>query len=734
MRCQFLLFLALLFAPFLSPVKARAELPEPRFLYLAPLGAAAGSDIEVTVRGADFETIDTLMFDQPGFQAKLIGKPTPAAAVFMVSIAPDVPEGTYDVWALGKFGISNPRLFAVSRGLKEVAKKGHVNDPKLAQTAEINSVINATTDAEGDYYRFEAKKGQRLTFDCFAQRLLILENRGVAAAPEMSLTVLSDDGRTLASNSHYYGNDPFLDYVFSQDGNYSLQVEELKYLSGALYRLIISDRPHIENVFPRAIEPGKPTEVTVLGQNLGPGSTRSTWQIGGQALEEKRMTVTLAADPAKLAQFSFMEHPTGLSFPMTCSTVGLRGTQIRPDCSGGTLNAVNVLYATTTPINEVEPNDSREQAQKLPLPALVNARFDKPGDVDWFSVNVPEGKGGKYTLQVYCERLGGRADPYVVVQDEKGSQVAELDDSGFSQGNTDGRNRDPIGAVDLQAKRSYRIMVKDLHGRGGARCQYVLSLRLAEPDFYCMATSPIITLGGVGHCPGTTIRRGGAAAVVVSAFREGLPFPVTITATGLPPGLHAAPCILPATSGNNPGEVILWADADAPEWAGEVHLIGTAQVDGKTLIRPVTPCTFASDVGGGRQARSFMVAIRHSSPFSLHVTADKAAVPAGGKVELKAIADRHWPQFKAKITVQPNKLAYSPVPLSAFLIPDQHSDAASTLQIPATTPPGEYTLFFDGVSTVPFQNDAKEKGKVEEVTLYEPSRPVTLIVTRAGEP
>src|SRR5271168_4818544 len=111
MRSASLLFLLLL------PTLARAELPSPRFDRLTPLGAAAGSSVEVDVAGADLEEAKSLFFDHPGITAVYLKD-----RKFKLTVAADVPAGTYDARLVGKFGVTNPRLFAISRGLVEVAE------------------------------------------------------------------------------------------------------------------------------------------------------------------------------------------------------------------------------------------------------------------------------------------------------------------------------------------------------------------------------------------------------------------------------------------------------------------------------------------------------------------------------------------------------------------------------------------------------------------------------------
>ena len=122
---------------------ARAHLPSPRLDRIAPLGAAAGSSVEVEIQGTDLEDVKSLRFDHPGFSAE----PVPMKErLFKVTVAAEVPAGTYDVRTVGRFGVSNPRLFAVSRGLVDVAEKEPNNDAATAQLAQVNSAINGTSD------------------------------------------------------------------------------------------------------------------------------------------------------------------------------------------------------------------------------------------------------------------------------------------------------------------------------------------------------------------------------------------------------------------------------------------------------------------------------------------------------------------------------------------------------------------------------------------------------------
>src|SRR5712691_5894750 len=105
----------------------RADLPSVRLDRLTPLGGAAGTTVEVEVIGADMEEAKTLLFDHPGLKVTFVKE-----RHFRVAIAADVPAGTYDVRLIGRFGVSNPRLFSVSHGLVDVAMK----EPKEPATGQ----------------------------------------------------------------------------------------------------------------------------------------------------------------------------------------------------------------------------------------------------------------------------------------------------------------------------------------------------------------------------------------------------------------------------------------------------------------------------------------------------------------------------------------------------------------------------------------------------------------------
>ncbi len=688
-------FLAL----FMFVAAARADLPSPRLDRLTPLGAAAGSSVEVEIAGADLEEPSKLLFEHRGIATVHLKD-----RKFKVTVAADVPPGTYDAWVVGKYGISSPRLFAVSRGLAEIAEKRPNHEPAVAQVVPLNCVVNGQSDQGRDnVFRFPVRKGQRIVVECFAQRL--------DSQLDGNLTLTDSEGRLLASNGDYAGRDPLVEFIAPRDGDYFAALHDLSYRGGQPFRLVITDQPHVENIVPRVVQAGKPTTVQVFGRNLGKGARPSEWKVNDLPLEVLSETITAPEDVLQRGLYRFADHPTAHSVLPTAATCTLTGFQHR---------GVPLLVTDLPVTLEQEPNDDPQHPQKLALPAVVSGRFDKERDADWYEIEPAE--SGTYSLEVYCERIAGRADPYIVVLDDKDGRVAELDDFGIRMNAFDGHLRDPSGNVNLTAKKKYRLLVQDRYRRGGSRYQYVLVVRKAVPDFYPAAIhhqNP-----GPG---GTTIPKGGSAYLdLVIHNTGGFNGAVTIVAENLPRGLHCSPTIV---NTNDRGVIVLSADADAPDYFGPIALVATAKRGVETITREVRPYTRVwntTDPGSSRPMRELMIAVGAPGPFAIAPAQDKVEVEAGKKVEVVVKCERTWADFKGPVTVL-SLSAPGSVKMGTTTIPEGKSEATVILETQGNLRPGEYTVVFTGQGQAPFAKDPKAAARPNTLVAA-PSRPLTLVV------
>ena len=118
------------------------------------------------------------MFSHPGLSAvpkvatSAVDKSSrPLPNQFTVTISGTVPPGLYEVRTVGPTGISNPRTFAVGT-LNEVVDREPADKLKTAKEVPLESNVNATMQPErADYFKFAAKKGQRVLVEAWARRI-----------------------------------------------------------------------------------------------------------------------------------------------------------------------------------------------------------------------------------------------------------------------------------------------------------------------------------------------------------------------------------------------------------------------------------------------------------------------------------------------------------------------------------------------------------------------------------
>ena len=154
---------------------AKAQLPHPDLQTIFPQGGQAGQTVEVVIGGSELEETTGLLFSHPGIKCEQVPTKatefTPAghkALNYLVSVAPDVAPGVYEVIAATRLGMTAPRAFAVSSFPEKVHQVNH--SPETAEEVPINTVINGHADAAAvDHYKVSLKQGQRVIIRCEAE-------------------------------------------------------------------------------------------------------------------------------------------------------------------------------------------------------------------------------------------------------------------------------------------------------------------------------------------------------------------------------------------------------------------------------------------------------------------------------------------------------------------------------------------------------------------------------------
>ena len=313
-------------------------------------------------------------------------------------------------------------------------------------------------------------------------------------------------------------------------------------------------------------------------------------------------------------------------------------------------------------------------------------------------------------------------DPYVIVFDSKGAEIATFDDHGINFNALAQANRDPVGVLKIPANGTYKLFVQERYRNGGARYQYVLKVTSVVPDFY-----PVVVHETPNEPSSPCVHQGGSAFCELCLNRRNYAGPVVIEAEGLPPGVTCAPVhVSPQGQFAN---IVFTASADAPEWAGAIRLKASALVDGKKIereARGVQRRYPVANINTSVMLREICLAVRGKSPYAIRLPETPITVPAGDKLEATAKVTRHWPEFKGKVQL----IGLNLPPGFSFATTDIAADKTETmikLNVAANVPPGDYTVVLRGDAQVPYNRDPTVTAR-PNVRVSDPSTPMLVRV------
>jgi hypothetical protein len=553
-----------------------------------------GSEVDVQLYGADLDDVGRLLFSHPGLSAaakteqptELTNQPRPVPNAFVVSIADSVPEGLYEVRAVGHFGMSNPRWFHVD-GNDNVIESTDNTTADKAMSVPVGTTVSGRADGDRiDYFRISAKAGERITIDCRAER--------IDSRMDATLALFDPAGREFRRMRDTHGHDPVLAFAAPADGEYTLAVYDFLYRGGTdyFYRLSVHRGPHVTHVFPPSVLPGARSPVTVFGYNLPDGKPVEPSSPGATPLEQlaieidlpERQTLLVAGEP-------------GACLSTSCSM--LDGWLYRLETPTGVSNPVMIGSAGAPVVTETEPNDDPAQATPVTVPCEFVGRFAARGDRDWASFTAR--KGQILWIEVICHRMGVRCDPVIHIEkvtvdtqgQEQVSRVTGVDDTDPPANNDPSqllraRSDDPIYRLAVDQDAAYRVQVRDLYGvpRAGSDMVYRLVINERKPDFR-LVTYPLPTDRrdrNRVYTSSPVLRRGGTVAYEVRCFRtHGFDGEVEVTAEGLPQGVSCAGTLVGGKVDR--AMLVLTAEENAPAWAGVVQIVARATVGDQQVRR-----------------------------------------------------------------------------------------------------------------------------------------------------
>lgn len=512
---------AVLIAGLIAPSRCPAK--PPTLTGLFPPGAARGQTVAIEAAGRFDHWPVRAWVDRPGVAIRAEKGKGKLSAV----VAPDAAPGLRWIRLYDDEGATELRPFIVGI-LPETTEVEPNDEPKAAHRLGSSSMtVNGRLAKAGDVDGFAVslERGQTMVAS--------VEAAGRLGSPmDAVLQVVSPEGSVLAQNDDDVGSDPRIIFEVPASGRYIVRLfafpskpdSSIRFAGGGdyVYRLTLTTGGFLDYAFPLAVGPKGPATLEAIGWNI----------------------------------------PRAGALPVPPAD----GREVFELTSGSLSGQAEVRRVPCPATIEAEPNDpAHPQAIGSPIAIAISGRIDTPDDRDAFRLSLK--KGEKRVIRVESRALGRPLDPVLRVLDSAGKVVAESDDGSRN-------DRDSERSFTAPADGEYRLVIRDLHGRGGRRFAYLLTVLEPRPDFELTLAADRFDL-----TPGKTTK------VKVAVKRvDSLTDPIEIIAEGLPAGVKAT------TMTSKPGDasarsVELELSGGDGLASGPFRIIGRTAKDPRTVHR-----------------------------------------------------------------------------------------------------------------------------------------------------
>ena len=523
-----------------------------------PHGGRQGTSVEITIRGADLQDTSEIRFATPRLHADILeAAHNRIEARIHIDMAAE--PGRHDFRVIAPHG-STLNWFVVSTRPESFEQEPN-NDRDQAQAIEFPVLINGIVERKDyDYFRFEARAGQTITFDVYATR------SGSRLDPVIGL--LDHNGVEIAySDDYYIFKDAHLVHTFRQNRTYYLRLYGTSEQGSDTsdYRLTAGEMPQVDHAMPMGGRRGKPVEILLTGVNLS--------EVSAVVLGDGRARGQVLSRSPKAAKVR-LEIPEDMP-------VGVH--QLHVD--GATLPVPFVVseFPEITVLGDAARQ--RDDPYPITLPVVANGVIDKRRAADYFSFRVDAPQ--RVLLAAASMKLNYPFDPLIEVYDESGKRIAYQDDPATNTGRNPA-NMDPHLSVDLPKAGRYVARVRDAAFLGHPNFPYRLTVKRAEPEFK-------VRVIGTDE----TFYRGRKNIVTVWLRRlQGWDTPVEVWAEDLPEGVTAEEVVVEPVNTpfrNTCGEahtmdgtkvdIPINVAADAPAGLSRIRFRARGVMEGRTVER-----------------------------------------------------------------------------------------------------------------------------------------------------
>ncbi len=510
---------------------------EPSVSYVFPAGGQRGTTVRFNVGGhylhesCPFEMIGpgveaaaeivraekTVWFEgpvipQPESQAK---EDYPKDQTGEVKIAADAPLG-FRHWRVWTSQGVTPLMKFVVGDLPEVVEQEVEGEPiptSVSVPVTINGRIFPREDV--DIWTIDARAGTSYTCEVVAAR--------IGSPLDARLEVVGPGGQRVAENTDGRGADSFLRFTADVDGVYQVRIHDIKFdgLQHFVYRLTITDQPHVDRVYP-------------LGGQRG---TTLSFRLFGQGTPAQPVAIQLPAEGA-----TYEHRVTQADRPSNPFTIELSDLP-----------------------EQLESESTRQSPMTVPV--VLNGQIGAPGETDTWTVRAS--KDDELLFDLRAARLGSHLDGVLTIFGADGQQLAQNDD--LAGGETDSRL-----SLKTPADGDYTARIEDRFGRGaGAEYAYRLSVTrqtAASPDFQLELSAASLTVVPASE-----------AKLKVVVKREAFPGDIELRIENLPAGVTLKGDKVTIKAGQNDVQLVFAVAADARHSLARVKIIGAATV-GETAV------------------------------------------------------------------------------------------------------------------------------------------------------
>ena len=439
--------------------------------YLLPGGGQVGTTVEIEAGGLNINKATKVLFSHPGIKGelqpieesvtakrkrrRLNDQSSPQLAdriKIIVTVAPTVPCGLYDLRLQGPKGVSNMLPFEVASYPNYMeADKSSLNKPNKVEN--LPSVLCGYVAPGGvDYFQFSGEKGDTIVAAVKARQLVPYIADAVPGWFQPVIKIVDSRGREIAYSDDYHHHvDPVIITTLPKSGKYKLMIHDAIYRGRKdfNYRIHLGKIPFVTGRYPAYGVVGKKVKQHMEGVNLG------TSKASVKVKKEGYHYITFTNNIGTSNAVSFYALPKGRKL-------------VQSPKAGAELTFRNAISDSLTKESHIKQYKIYTEAKQPVIVELIGRRNDS------------------------------RIDAVLRLRNKSGKVIAQVDDTEDPIQGLMTFHADPILKYTPSRSGELTLEVEDLHRGYGKDYHYLLVRHAQMPSFNAFVSPANITIPSGG--------------------------------------------------------------------------------------------------------------------------------------------------------------------------------------------------------------------------------------------